>query len=283
MATLYKDLGKNSSDVLTKSLPSTGKVTVKTSPKKEGGASFETTVELKDGKYPSTFKITKRNVLKRELDVTGTISSRDRYSLEVVSTGLAKGVKATVKSSCSDKKEVALNVEYKNDKVGLTADVDKEIGQGPVRVKSTATFARGAYLFGASADYSVGESQPSATAVGVAYNNNGLEVAGFLNKAYGKSNGLVVTENASYKYNADTTVAAGASYNVDSGAVAVSTACQHRLNPNTTVKGRITSDGSLGLGLTHSVSSNLKLTLATDIDLNSGTARKTGFEVNFDF
>lgn len=266
---LFKDFGKKGKDALTKNYPSNKKLTVKTAT--VSGVSTEVTFEKdKDGNFPSNLKV-KYSCPRTKMDFTETFCSRNLLFVEVsrsrkfTSGSLKVGGKVGVDSSVSS------NVEFKADKFTLTADATF------AKVLASVSAGSSCCAVGTEVEIPTATFQPQKITAKLNYANAKTEGTLYIAKA----NDIKLGATAYYVVDDATAIAAEAIYDTK-GSVSVTAGTVYKMDANTTLQGKINSNGVANVSITQSLNPRLKATAAMEVNAATRSGSKLGLEFAFD-
>jgi len=280
---LYKDLTKRLTDLITKEFPSEKQENkiewVGTTP---NGVVLESNlVQKKDGSITGTFLPTyKFREWGGETSIVGEFNTRKEFKVEFgLADQFTSGLKTTLSAnSKGDDVFGVANVEFRNENLALTANVDYGKAAGST-LKGSGVFGSsyGAFI-GGSIEYFVGLAQESisdlkemTTTVGYATSDFDLAVFGRL-KSLDDEDKHEVGASYFHKVRPDTSV--GSEIVCDIGNADVSKpklvfVSQYSSTPETTLKAKIDTDGKLSLSYGQQYNKGTKFVLAGTFDTNN--------------
>lgn len=294
---LFKDLGKNANDLLTKDFPSTLRFELNTT--SENGLKFQTVVEQKKGKSGSdgvapnvmfgSFQ-TKLDVKDYGIALTGTLDT-ELLRWEVVLSKLVQpGIKATFKGSTSTEtiKEVYGDVEYKG-KYGNVV-LDFNLRDDVPKLELASVVGQKGYSLGAKGSYVLPDDPKKsgrldAVSVTGGYTSNSFDFTGTFNGKFDKG-GFKPTVGSTlhYKHNASTNFATSATWDPSKDlkdGVTVTVGGQHNFDSQTSVKGKVGTNGAVAVSYKQKLNKNVNLTLATEVNAITTKPHTLGFHLSF--
>lgn len=231
-----------------------------------------------DGKVSGVFEETyKYNPY--GLSVKGTLESARNFKTEVtVENKLVDHLKTTVAGE-TDKDAVKLSLEYKQDSFNVQADIDLP----PTKDRSitaSSVFEYEKFFFGVQGSFSLDKSSLEKANAAISYVND--DFVATLNV---QDKGKKLDASYHHKVNSDLAIAANAAVDVDAPAEPkLALVASYKLDGDASTKGRLDTDGRLGLAYSQQLNSFAKLTIATDLNTNSfgnsgDNNNKFGFEL----
>jgi len=286
---LYKDLTKRLNDLITKDFPSEKQENklewVGTTPT---GVLLETNlVQRKDGSVTGTFIPTyKFREWGGETTVTGEFTTRKEFKVEVgLADQFTTGLKTTLSAnSRGDDVFGVANVEFRNENLALTANVDYGKAAGST-IKGSGVFgsAYGAFI-GASIEYFVGLSQEAISDLKEMTTTVGYSTLDWDLAAFGRIKSLDEEDKnevgANYFHRVRPDVAVGSEIvcdigNADATKPKLVFVTQYSPQIDTTVKAKVDTDGKLSLSYGQQFNKNAKLTLSGTFDTNNLGAKSS--------
>jgi len=285
---LFKDLNKRNSDLLTKDFPSEKKENkVDWKGETSSNISFETSLTQKNdgsvlGIFTPKYKVKEWNTtftaeLKTNKDFKAEVSVEDKFGpgLKTILSGESKGedLFATV------------GVEYKHEIAAFTASVDYGQASGS-NLKSSAVIGTQGFQFGASFDYFVGSSNDSSlrevNSV-ASYSTDEFDL-GVFGKILNEKDSTILGANYFHNVSSDLQVGAEIQFDTQNPETKpkLVAAAQYRVDPDASVKTKFDTNGKLGLAYQQRFKSS-KLTISGTVDTNnlSGkNASSAGFNLS---
>lgn len=294
---LFKDLGKNATDLLTKDFPSTQKFELNTT--SENGLKFQTIVEQKKGKAGSDGVVpnvmfgsfqTKLDLTDYGVAFTGTLDT-ELLRWEVVLSKLVKpGIKSTFRGSTSTEviKEVYGDVEYKGKYGNFVFDFN--LRDDTPKLELASVVGQNGFSIGAKGSYVLPDDPKKggsldAVSVTGGYTSKSFDFTGTFNGKFDK-HGFKPTLGSTllYKHNADTSFATTASWDPSKDlkdGVSVTVGGQYNFDSQTSVKGKASTSGALGVAYKQKLNKNVTLQLATEINAIKTQPHTLGLAISF--
>jgi voltage-dependent anion channel protein 2 len=281
MVVAFKDIGKAANDLLTKDFK-TGKNTVELKTKTPNGITFTPSAtksgDKLDGSLKTVYSISKGMDTEFNLSTSGvlkcTFEAADAIakgmSMKVEGETPAPGKGGLLSSGLSE-------VVYKTGPFRCQASYD--FYKGDAIANASGTFA--ALTVGAECGYSTSKSALSKYAAACQYVQPDFTVSAKLAEAMSKP-GKNFSGAYYHKVSGDMQVGAELSKAASKSDVDLAFGCQYKLDKDTTVKGKVDSDGKLLASFKQKLSPLTLLTLAAEIDtvnLNDGK-HKFGMVMN---
>jgi len=293
---LYKDHGKTLTDLLTKDFPGTYKFELNTT--SENGLKFTTVVEQKTGKPGSdghapthmfgSFQTKVDKTAKYGCSFTGTVDS-ELLRWEIVLSDLFKnGIKSTFKGSSSMEKlkEIYGDVEYRtnswNASLAFNFKDDVPKLEGTVVVGKNGT-TLGGKLVAVIPEESKEGGLESVSVLG-GYNHGPFDFTGTITNKLADGLAPTVALNLLYKHSSQANF--GTNVNWDpakslSDGVTVAALGEYAFDKDSTVKAKVTTEGTVGLAWKQKLNSNLTLSVGTDLNLIKSQPAKLGASLSF--
>lgn len=275
--TLFKDITKRNSDLLTKEYPSE-KQENKIEWKGEtlNGVTFETNfVQKKDGSYVGTF-IPKYKIKEHGATVSAEINTKKDFKGEIaVENKFADGLKTTLSWQTKGEDRFAtVGVDYKQDSgnVSVTADYGKAAGS---TAKASGVVGYQGFSLGASAEYFVGNSQESQLKEVhsvLTYGTPEFDLAVFGRiKAGEEEDTNEIGFNYYHGVNSDLTVGTEVSFDTANTEAKPKLVFggQYIYDKETTLKSKFDTTGQLSFSYGQKLNKHTKLTLSTTLDTNN--------------
>jgi len=279
MVTLYKDLNKRLSDLITKDFPSEKQENkVEWKGTTSNNVTFETNfVQRKDGSILGTFipKYAYKpwgTTFSAEINTKKEVKGEVAIGLDKITPGLKTTL--TVNSRGEDNFETVA-IDYKHDAatVSVSADYGKTAGS---TINASAVFAYQRWSLGAKADYFLGITQDSDLKefqTSVNYNSDEFDAQAFGRiKSLGEEDKHELGATYFHKINNDLSVGTEVVFDVSHHATnkpKLTFGTQYRLENDTILKGKFDTDGKLGLSYQQKFSRNARLTIASTMDVNN--------------
>jgi hypothetical protein len=273
MATLFKDLGKRNSDLLTKDFPAE-----KEEVKFEWKGATSTGVKVntnfirkKDGSVVGAFS-PEYSIKPYGTTVLFDINTRRDAKLEVTTTDkLLPGLKTVITgNSTNDEAYGTLAADYRHEvfSVSASADYGKPAGS---TLKGAFVVGHQNFWLGASADYHVSSNSSDLrgfkTTVGYTASDFDVTVTGAT--AAGRNE---VGGSYFHRVNSDVQVGTEVTFDLSSGVDPVRPklvfGTQYRYNSDLTLKGKFDTAGKLGVSMAHQHNANLRFLLSAVVDTN---------------
>jgi len=288
---LFKDLGKRSSDLLTKEYPSEEKK-FEWKGTTSNGITIETNAVQK-GDGPIVGTITPSYKYKEYgLNVLGEFNTNKDIKLETsVENQGVQGLKATLTGEQKGKDTFAtLAAEYKHQHATVNGSVDFGKSKGNT-IKANSVFGHIGWLLGLSAEYLIASDHQELklfnTTVG--YTNKDFDVTVF-GRIVGTEKGDKNEVGGTYFHNVREDTAFGAEVVFDTSSAEskpkLSFGGQHKLQEDTILKAKVDTTGILGFSFQQRFNKNSKMTIASKIDTGAQSGKSTtsvGFNINCTF
>jgi len=279
--TLFKDLTKRLSDLLTKEFPSEkqeNKIEWK------GETAQDVTIEShfitkKDGSILGTF-IPKYKYLFNGWNTTlgAEINTKKEVKGEVTiegTTANVNGLKTIISGQNKDDDVFGtLQVEYKHEVYSASATVDYGKAKGST-VKGALVVGRQGFYLGLSSEYFLGlteESDLKEIHSVLGYASQEFDLSAF-GKLDGKGDEDKNEFGASYFHNINGDLAVGTEISLDTANPEAKPRLvfggQYKLNTDTTLKGKFDTSGKLGLSYQQKFNKNTRLTLSSTVDTHN--------------
>jgi len=285
---LFKDLNKRSSDLLTKDFPSEKKENkVDWKGQTSSNLSFETTfTQRNDGSVLGTFS-PKYSIKDWNTTLTAELKTSKDFKLEVSADNqFTPGLKTTVSGESKGEDLFGtLGVEYKHEVATFTGSVDYGQASGSNLKTSTVLGTQG-FQFGASLDYFVGSSNDSTlrevNAI-ASYSTDEFDL-GVFGKILNEKDSTILGANYFHNVSSDLQVGGEISFdtqNPDTKPKLVA-AASYRVDADAVVKTKFDTNGKLGLSYNQRFKSS-RFVLSGTVDTNnlSGkNAASVGFNLS---
>jgi len=302
---LYKDLGKNVNDLITKGFPNNFKFELNTSADRGLKFIFTTETRTRDAKesisssdsrsnqYIFSSAQVKQELRESGLNFTGTLDNEKLGGeLSLADLG-AKGFKVTFKGNTFDnhKQDAAGELEYRNERlagtVGLLWKDQKTRLDTSLNVGVTDTLT-----FGTQIGYFIpgGASEGGLDSFAVSTNyqtGRNYDLTTTLSgKRREKSTDLKLGAGAKllYTHSLSTTFAVDVNYDLASSyreGVTSKVAVNHKFDDSTSVKARVDNSGNLALALSQKATTNLTFTIGTELNVTNLDNHKLGLNLTF--
>lgn len=262
---LYADLGKKSSDLLTKEFPSTHKLEVKT--KTLSGVNFEGSVTRNnDGSFFGSLN-PKYKHSAHGLTLGATVDTKRALKVEATAEDLVPGLKTTI-TGHADSESITFDAEYKHEYLTLAGSVNVLSPKGN-KVTASSVLGYDGFAVGLQAEYVYDKWQ----------NINGVASythPDFVGTLYARVNTHASTNVIGLTFhqriNARATIAAEAALDVnkttESPKITVGGSYDLLESP-TTVKGKLDTDGRVSLSYAHRLNKYSRLILGTSVNSNN--------------
>lgn len=279
-ASLFKDLNKRSSDLITKDFPSDKRENkVDWKGETSQNVSFETSILQKyDGSTLGTF--TPRYRLKEwNTSLSAEFKTNKDFKAEVaIDNHFTPGLKTTITGeSRGEDLFGTVGVEYKHEISTVTASVDYGQTHGS-NIKTSAVVGSQGFQLGASVDYFVGNSNDSGlkefNAI-AAYAVDEFDV-GVFGKILPDKDSNILGANYYQRVNADLAVGAEVAFDTQNPETKpkLTAAAQYRVDPDAVVKTKFDTTGRLGLSYQQRFKSS-RLTVSGTVDTNNLGAKNS--------
>jgi hypothetical protein len=282
MATLFKDLQKRSSDLLTKEYPSDkSEIKAEWKSKTLSGIEIEsTTTRDRNGNLVANLK-EKYNIPEYNADVSAELNTNKDAKLEFsFKDSLVQGLKTTAAGHSQNANAfTALSAEYKHPHFTFNGAVDYgKPSDSTLEGSATSQFS-GAAL-GISAKWSLANQRLSSFKTILAYNTLEFDTALYGSVEATKDGSS--TKNvvgASYFHSINSLLKAGGDISVDTSAPSqrplLTWGVSYQLTSDSTVKAKLDSVGKLGLSLSQQLNRTTKLVVGTTVDTNNLSGKNT--------
>jgi len=261
---LYADLGKKSSDLLNKEFPDRFKVEIKT--KTLSGVNFEGNVTRNpDGSVFGSLS-PKYKFGRQGITVGATVDTKRALKIEATAEDIVHGLKATIIGH-GDSESVTLEAEYKHEYVTLAGSLNVLSPQGN-RLTAASVFGYDGFAVGLQAEY---VTDKWSTINGVASYTSPDFVATVFARANTISNKNILGLTYHQRFNARTAIAAEASIDVNktSESPKIAVGGSYDLDLDTTVKGKLDTEGRVSLSYAQRLNKNTRAILGTSINTNN--------------
>lgn len=262
---LYSDLGKKSSDLLSKDFPDKTKLEIKT--KSDNGVSFEGNITRNADHSIYGLLNPKYKHGGHGITVGASVDTRRALKVEVTAEDLVPGLKTTI-TGHADPESLTVEAEYKHEYLTLGGAVNVLSPKGN-KVTASSVFGYEGFAIGLQAEYIYDKWQ----------NING--VASYTHPDYvGTLFARVNTHVASnmlglslhHRFSPRATLAAEASLDVnkstESPKIVVGGSYDFVDSP-TTVKGKVDTEGRLSLSYAHRLNKYARLILGSSLNINN--------------
>eukprot|EP00005_Dracoamoeba_jomungandri_P005167 CAMPEP_0174261388 /NCGR_PEP_ID=MMETSP0439-20130205/11399_1 /TAXON_ID=0 /ORGANISM="Stereomyxa ramosa, Strain Chinc5" /LENGTH=310 /DNA_ID=CAMNT_0015345853 /DNA_START=26 /DNA_END=958 /DNA_ORIENTATION=+ len=303
---LFKDFGKASKDLLTKGYPSTQKIDFTTS--EEEGVNFVVTAEKKKVDDSEVVVGTFQKKYKNKhygVDLTTTVSSETLVAAELAASDLfVDGLKAQFNFKAG--KEVNPQLQFANEIASVTGSFMYK-PEGDMSVDFTGVAGHNAFSFGLSTGYNIALSKKASSEgqrEGLSHVHGALQWKGDSHNvvAFAKNEWNVKNEastSSSDKTRQQLSVGGALHYKTPNGSTVAAQLCvkdpqvknleglsltfggAYKCCEDTTLQGKIATDGKVGLSVAKQLTPVVKASLATSVDTNDlSKGHKFGFEFN---
>jgi len=278
---LYVDIGKKSTDLLTKDFPDKTKVEINA--RTPNGITFQVTgTRNHDGSIIGSVQ-PKVTLAKQATTVSINVDTNKNAKVEATIEKYA-GFKGTV-TAFNETESIKGDLEWKSDRASFTTGIEVLNPKGTT-LAASGVVSHDGISFGASAEYLIGDSKQEfkkADAV-LAYTTPELQLTGFA-----RSKGSVF--GASYWQRVNSDIALAAEFSLDTKKTDISPKLAVGLSENfdlvgTTGKIKIDTEGKLSLAYGQRLNQWLKFNVGTAINANNLGAsgnHQTGVSLVFDF
>jgi len=265
---LYGDLGKKSSDLLTKEFPDKTKLEVKT--KSNNGVSFEGNITRNADHSIYGLLNPKYKHGAHGITVGASVDTKRALKVEATAEDLVPGLKTTI-TGHADTESLTLEAEYKHEYLTLGGSVNVLSPKGN-RVTASSVFGYEGFAVGLQAEYVYDKWQ----------NING--VASYTHPDYvGTLFARVNTHAATnilglsfhHRINPRATIATEAALDVNKSSESpkiVVGGAYDLLDSPTTVKGKVDTEGRVSLSYAHRLNRYARLILGSSINTNNFSA-----------
>jgi len=265
---LYGDLGKKSSDLLSKDFPDKVKLEVKT--KSNNGVSFEGNITRNADHSIFGLLNPKYRHGAHGVTVGASVDTKRALKVEATLEDLVPGLKGTL-TGHADSESLTFDAEYKHEYLTLAGSVNVLSPKGN-KVTASSVFGYEGFAVGLQAEYVYDKWQ----------NVNG--VASYTHPDYvGTLFARVNTHNASnilglsfhHRINSRASIATEASLDVNKSAESpkiVVGGSYDLVDSPTTVKGKVDTEGRVSLSYAHRLNQHARLILGSSINTNNFSA-----------
>jgi len=261
---LYADLGKKSSDLLSKEFPDRNKVEVKT--KTISGVSFEGNVtKNNDGSiYGSLYP--KYKFGSHGITVGAQVDTKRAVKVEATVEDLLPGLKSTL-TGHGDSESITFDSEYKHEYLTLAGSVNVLGAQGN-RFTASSVFGFDGFAVGLQAEYVYDKWR---TVNGIASYTNPDFVATLFARANNQASTNIIGLTYHQRLNSRSAVAAEASFDVNKTTESpkITVGGSYDLDPSTTTKARVDTEGRISLSYAQRLNKYARLILGTSINSNN--------------
>jgi len=277
---LYADLGKKSSDVLSKDFPDKNKFEFKSN-RIGNGLTFESslTQEKDGGVYGFIFPKYKLNAY----GVTAGVrfDTKRNAKLEVTHEGAVKGLKATV-TAHGDNESVTVDSEYKHEKFTLQGLVNVLSAKGNT-VTGSAVFTHQGFALGLQTEYQIDKWNTVNGHFSYSFADTTL---GLTARANTNSSTNILGFNYFQRFYDRTIVAAEASADISKTTEIpkITIGGSHELDSVNTLKAKADTDGRVSVAFSHKLSPAARVTFGSSFNTNnfsSGGHNTFGVQFNF--
>lgn len=265
---LYGDLGKKSSDLLTKEFPDRHKLEVKT--KTASGVSLDGSITRNnDGSFFGSLN-PKYKLSRHGITVGTTVDTKRAVKVEATAEDLVPGLKTTV-TGHTDSESLTFDAEYKHEYLTLAGSLNVLSPKGN-RLTAASVVGYEGFALGLQAEYVYDKWQ----------NINGVASythPDFVSTLYARVNTHASTNiiglTFHHRLNLRAAIAAEASLDVtkasESPKIAVGGSYDFVESP-TTVKGKLDTEGRVSLSYAHRLNRYARLILGTSVNTNNFSA-----------
>jgi len=277
---LYVDIGKKSSDLLTKDFPDKTKLEINS--RAPNGITFQVTgTRNHDGSIVGAIQ-PKYISSKHSSTISATIDTSRNLKIEGTSEKYP-GVKATV-TGVTEPESIKADVEWKADRASLTAGIDAFSTKGTT-LSASGVVSHEGFSLGVSGEYIFGDKQEvkKADAV-VAYTLPDLQFT-----LFGRQKGYLYGASYFQKLSPDLSLAAELAIDSKKTDVApkLTVGVSNNFDQNgTQAKLKFDTEGKLSLSYSQKISQWVKFTLGTSVNVNNLGAsgnHQVGVGLVFDF
>jgi len=285
---LFKDLNKRNSDLLTKDFPSEKRENkVDWKGETSSNISFETSLtQRNDGSVLGIFT-PKYRVKEWNTSFTGELKTNKDFKGEVVvDDRFAPGLKTTLSGESKGEDLFAtLGVEYKHEIATFTASVDYGQASGS-NLKTSVVLGTQGFQCGANVDYFVGSSNDSSLRevhTVASYSTDEFDL-GVFGKILNEKDSTLLGASYFHKVSSDLQVGAEIQFDTQNPETKpkLVAASQYRIDPDASVKTKFDTNGKLGLSYQQRFKSS-RLTVSGTVDtnnLNAKNASSFGFNLS---
>jgi hypothetical protein len=277
--TLYKDLGKRASDLLTKDFPAE-----ENKFEWKGLALSALTVDAtltktKDGSVVGTVTDTIK-FPEYGTNLTVESNTKKEFKVEAVNENkLAKNLKATLTAEVKNENFVTASAEYKHELFAFngSADFGKNAGS---TLKGGLVFAHNGWSFGASSEYLNGVKNFNTT---VAFSNGSADAS-----VFGRMD-LVKEKNevgASYFHTVNSDLSVATEVVVDTNSDSkpkLVLGTQTKLNDDSSVKTKFDTNGIFNVAFSQKFNKNAKVLVGAQVDTNNFAKANIGWTFTFNY
>lgn len=279
-ATPFKDIGKSCADLLSKDYK-VGKNTVEIKAKTANGVTFTPNATKSGdsilGSLAMKYNFPGGLMTEATMDSAGVLAATAEMS------GLAKGLMVSLDCKTATTGTALFSsgkatVDYKQDMFTCKATYDYYAGAA----SAAASAAYAALTVGGSADYNVSKSALKNYAFAGQYAASDFTIATKLSESIGKQDGKLF--EGSYYHTVSKAMQVGTEMKkTQASEVSLGFGCAYQLDKETTVKGKVDTDGILSGSYKQKLSSISTLTLAAVVDtvnLTKSSKHKFGLALN---
>lgn len=286
MPVILKDQQKRGKDLQTKDFPENGKVELKGS---NGNFSFESNVNVKEGKYAAQFTPKQRlpDVFNSEVKLDFTTEGKMRVDVAIADE-LAKGLKTTISVEQNGSNNFGVfAAEFKNENVAFTLDV--EGGKENNAIASTLVVAQQGYVGGFGVDAYLNQTLKGYRGL-VGYTSSDIDFNAFYNKTNAvaedkKSKKLdEVGLQVYHKVNTNLQYAFEVSKDLaENGKVKMSGALQYAPTSTTNSKIYVDTNGDVKVSYIQQLDKNVKVSVGNKVNLDAPSKNSLGFGITFNY
>jgi len=266
---LYADLDKKANDLLTKDFPDKHVLEVKT--KTLSGVNFDAKLTRNnDGSIFGSLYPKYKLGTRIPITVGAQIDTKRALKVEATAEDIVPGLKASV-TAHADTESVTVDTEYKHEYVTLAAAVNLLSPKGN-KVTASAVVGYQGFAVGVSADYVYDKWNTVSGLASYSY-------ADFVTSIFARVNTHTSTQHLGLTYhqrfNPRASIAAEAVMDVNKSSEAPKITVggsYDLLDTPTTVKGKLDTEGRVGLSYAHRLNKYARLILATSVNTNNFAA-----------
>jgi voltage-dependent anion channel protein 2 len=271
-ATVFKDIGKTCSDLLTKDYK-TGKNSVEVKSKTSNGVTFTPTAELAGTKFSGSLKAAFAVMgidTETTLNTGGTVASKFEMA-----DALAKGACLTFETETADKgnamlKKALCTLDYKTELFTCKSSYDYFKSQ----LTATASCVYDGFTLGCSADYGITSGALATYATACQFVQPDFTLVA---KLESKKDGAAYTGMYYHKVSGDMQVGTELVKKSSKAGPDLAFGCMFKLDKDTTIKSKVDSEGILSASYKQKISPITTMTLAATIDTVKMEADKNKF------
>jgi len=263
---LYSDLGKKSSDLLSKDFPDKAKLEIKTKAE-NGGLSFEGNITRNTDHSFYGLLNPKYKHGGHGLTVGASVDTRRALKVEATVEDLVPGLKTSI-TGHADSESLTVDAEYKHEYLTLQGAVNVLSAKGN-KVTASSVFGYEGVAVGLQAEYVYDKWQNFH---GVASYTHPDYVSTLFARVNTHAASNILGFSLHHRFSPRTSLAAEAALDVNKSAESPKITfggSYDFLDSPTTVKGKVDTDGRLSLSYAHRLNKYSRLILGTAININN--------------